>query len=406
MTHNKMFGKAIWVSPDKVCANPYVRKSFNIGEFKSAVITVCGLGFYNFYLNGEKATEDMFVTLYTNYNEFVKPGSKTLGYRLICQKYDITDKLSVGENVIGFMLGEGYYNCNPPSLPYSLFPVYGDVKLCFNIEVTLKNGEAVNIVSDTLMKWHSSFITECEAFVRGETHDYSLEQPGWNTVGFDDSGWANVIAADTPVTDFIFSDCPPDRVIRKIMPEVVSKTDEYTLYDLKENVTGIPVFYNNGKFSGRADIAVSEAETICEKKPPNCRNMYQYFRATLDKQERYFKPELTWLGCRFITVPAGIELSEFLVVHSDIKVTSSFTSSDKVLNWLYETYIRTQLDNMHVGIPMDCPTEERAGYTGDGQICCEAAMTMLDAKAFYRKWIDDIADCQDKKTGRVDYTAP
>lgn len=56
MTHNKMFGNAIWVSPDKTCANPYVRKSFNIGEFKSAVITVCGLGFYNFYLNGEKAT--------------------------------------------------------------------------------------------------------------------------------------------------------------------------------------------------------------------------------------------------------------------------------------------------------------------------------------------------------------
>ena len=134
--------------------------------------------------------------------------------------------------------------------------------------------------------------------------------------------------------------------------------------------------------------------------------MRQYFKATLDKKERYFKPELTWLGCRFITVPAGIKLNEFLVVHSDIKATSGFTSSDKVLNWLYEAYIRTQLDNMHVGFPMDCPTEERAGYTGDGQLCCEAAMTMLDAKAFYRKWIDDIADCQDKKTGRVDYTAP
>ena len=74
MTHNKMFGNAIWVSPDKTCANPYVRKSFNIGEFKSAVITVCGLGFYNFYLNGETATEDMFVTLYTSYNEFCKAG--------------------------------------------------------------------------------------------------------------------------------------------------------------------------------------------------------------------------------------------------------------------------------------------------------------------------------------------
>ena len=406
MTQKEMFGNAEWVSPSEECRNPYLRKSFNIGEFKSAVITVCGLGFYNFYLNGEKATEDLFATFYTNYNEFVTPTERKLGHRIICQKYDITDKLSVGENVIGFMLGEGYYNCNPPSLPWRLFPVYGSVKLCFNIEVTLKNGEVINILSDSEMKWHTSFITECEGFVLGETHDYNFEEVGWNTVGFDDSKWTNAVIAEAPVTNFTFTDCPPDRVIRKIIPEVVSKTDEYTLYDLKENVTGVPVLYNDGSFTGTVDIAVSEAETLWEKKPPNCRNMRQYFKATLDKKERYFKPELTWLGCRYITVPAGVELSEFLVIHSDVKVTSSFTSSDKVLNWLYEAYVRTQLDNMHVGIPMDCPTEERAGYTGDGQLCCEAAMTMLDAKAFYRKWIDDIVDCQDKRTGRVDYTAP
>ena len=48
MTHNQMFGNAEWVSPSEECRNPYLRKSFNIGEFKSAVITVCGLGFYNF----------------------------------------------------------------------------------------------------------------------------------------------------------------------------------------------------------------------------------------------------------------------------------------------------------------------------------------------------------------------
>lgn len=406
MTQYQMFGNAVWVSPDKKCANPYVRKKFSIGSFKSAVITVCGLGFYNLYINGEKGTEDMFVTLYTDYNECPKPNGKVLGHRLICQRYDITDKLSAGDNVIGFMLGEGYYHCAPPSLPYSLFPVYGDVKLCFNIELTLENGEVIHITSDTNMKWSPSFITECEAFVRGETHDYSLEQPCWNNIGFDDSGWANVVTAETPITDFIFSDCPTDRVIRTIKPEIPVKTAEYTVYDLKENVTGVPVFHTDGSFCGTAVIDISEAESIVDGKPSPWRNMHQYFKVTLDKKERYFKPELTWFGCRFITVPSGIELSDFLVVHSDIEVTSDFSSSDKVLNWLYDAYIRTQLDNMHVGIPMDCPTEERAGYTGDGQVCCEAAMTMLDAKKFYRKWIDDIADCQDRNTGRVDYTAP
>ena len=33
MTHNQMFGNAEWVSPSEECRNPYLRKSFNIGEF-------------------------------------------------------------------------------------------------------------------------------------------------------------------------------------------------------------------------------------------------------------------------------------------------------------------------------------------------------------------------------------
>ena len=399
MNHKQMFSEAVWVSPNKQCANPYVRKVFNVGSFKKAVITVCGLGFYKLYINGQLATDELFVTLYTDYNKSNSAVSEDLGHRIICQRYDISDKLNEGVNVIGFMLGEGYYHCEQQWM----FPAYGDIKLCFNIEITDANGEVSHIISDSSMKWSPSFITECIAFVHGETHDYSLEQKGWNTVGYDDSAWDSVTLTEAPDADFSFSDCPTDKVIRKINPFIADKTDKYTVYDLKENVTGIPIFYNDGGFSGTADITISEAEYIGEIP---YHKMQQYFKVILDNEKRYFQPELTWFGCRFIVVPNGIELKSFLVVHSDIKVTSDFDSSSRVLNWLYEAYIRTQLDNMHVGIPMDCPTEERAGYTGDGQLCCESAMLMLDAKTFYRKWINDISDCQNKKTGRVDYTAP
>ena len=33
---------------------------------------------------------------------------------------------------------------------------------------------------------------------------------------------------------------------------------------------------------------------------------------------------------------------------------------------------------MHCGIPSDCPHVERRGYTGDGQLTCNAAMIQLD----------------------------
>ena len=61
---------------------------------------------------------------------------------------------------------------------------------------------------------------------------------------------------------------------------------------------------------------------------------------------------------------------------------------------------------MHGSIPSDCPHRERLGYTGDGQVCAEAAMLPMDCREFYRKWIRDILDCQDPGSGHVQHTAP
>lgn len=87
-------------------------------------------------------------------------------------------------------------------------------------------------------------------------------------------------------------------------------------------------------------------------------------------------------------------------------LNATFECGNETINWLFNAYIRTQLINMHCGVPMDCPHRERLGYTGDGQLTCNAVMTEFDAEEFYRKWISDIRDCQDKTTGHVQHTAP
>lgn len=61
---------------------------------------------------------------------------------------------------------------------------------------------------------------------------------------------------------------------------------------------------------------------------------------------------------------------------------------------------------MHGGITMDCPHRERLGYTGDGQLVAESAMLTLCCKSVFEKWMQDIADCQDKIGGHVQHTAP
>lgn len=85
---------------------------------------------------------------------------------------------------------------------------------------------------------------------------------------------------------------------------------------------------------------------------------------------------------------------------------SSFRCSDPVLNWLYDAYIRTQINNFHNGIPSDCPHRERLGYTGDGQLTSETAMLLLDSGKLYEKWYQDILDSQGADTGHIPHTAP
>ena len=117
-------------------------------------------------------------------------------------------------------------------------------------------------------------------------------------------------------------------------------------------------------------------------------------------------PLFCWHGFRYFETEGPCEVLCAEVIHTDVAVTSSFSCSDPVLNWLYETYIRTQLDNYHGCIPSDCPHRERLGYTGDGQLTAETAMLLLDAKELYRKWYQDILDSQGAETGHIPHTAP
>ena len=114
----------------------------------------------------------------------------------------------------------------------------------------------------------------------------------------------------------------------------------------------------------------------------------------------------TWFAYRYIQVEGEAELLGARVVHTYTDVTATFNCDNITLNWLFDAFINTQLSNMHGGIPSDCPHMERRGYTGDGQLVCHTGMSVLDSQAFYRKWIDDISDCQDVYTGHVQYTAP
>ncbi|HBZ31835.1 MAG TPA: hypothetical protein DEO46_02375, partial [Lachnospiraceae bacterium] len=181
------------------------------------------------------------------------------------------------------------------------------------------------------------------------------------------------------------------------------------IYDCRENIAGRVVLSCLGK-KGEC-ITVRHAEELAadgtlDFESAGGSDQLQQDHYICDGRIQTLHPLFCWHGFRYFETEGPCEVLCAEVIHTDVAVTSSFSCSDPVLNWLYEAYIRTQLDNYHGCIPSDCPHRERLGYTGDGQLTAETAMLLLDTKELYRKWYQDILDSQGAETGHIPHTAP
>ena len=406
MKSMEMFGAAKWMSPGKNDVS-CIRGEFQLEKpLESAVITVCGLGMYELRINGKRIGDDRFGTLSTDFHacesEFcTKAYGEKLGHRIYVSEYDITSSLEK-QNCIGVTLAGGWYRCGTRRYVVN---DYGDPKLCFKIELVYADGSRGRILSGDWLRWTQSNILHCW-FFEGEEQDYNSIRLGeWTKPGYDDSNWNKLSVVEAPDTEYLFSDCPPDRIIRIIKPKLIAETADEFIYDVGENISGTPVIKQRGEGVCRLTFRVSE-------RLDHFGNIEEYTHHgqtssfVTDGSDREYMLRFCWNAFRYVGVSKNAEMVSCAVIHSDVAVTSDFKSSDSLLNWLYQTYIRTQLDNMHCGIPSDCPHLEKRGYTGDGELVCECAMLMLDAQKFYRKWLGDIADCQDTISGHVQYTAP
>lgn len=411
MRHEELFGNAIWVSPaDAACTAPYIRGRFSTKKPQRAVLTICGLGFFELYINGKRYGNDLLVPANSDYEPrdlraMSYPIHDRMRHRIYCMQYAITDCLQDGVNRIGVQLGTGWYAQTRRVAEGDV--TFGPVKLCYRLQLTDASGAVSDIGSDLSLKWAQSEIT-MNSIYHGEQHDYTLYQDGWACAEYDDSAWEPVVQAKTPDSRFFVQTCPPDRVTRTLQPKVHKRFADFTVYDAGENSTGHAVvvcpkagdcvrvqYAEEVNADGTLDFA------SCGGAGQIQQNIYEN---TIAGKKNY--PHFTWHGFRYFSVTNNAAPTEVEIVHSDIAVTSSFTSDNAQLNWLYDAYIRTQLANMHGGVPSDCPHIERLGYTGDGQLCAETAMLLLDSRAFYRKWMEDIADCQSVDNGHIQHTAP
>lgn len=399
-----------WVKADDSCQSPVICRTFQADKPEDAYIEITGLGYFAVRINGMQITKDRFVPAQSDYEKrdlssLLYPISDTFTHRIYFLRYDCADALKPGENTIEIRLGNGFYRQTERTIEGHM--EYGqDLKTAFCMVFEDLSGRK-EIFSDGTELWRDSEIVSSHLFT-GEVHDARklAQEPVWKPVQI----------VPTPQSELTLQTCPADRVIKTVTPVLLKEEGDKRIYDVGENVSGtvrvttgapagtkIRLRFAENYTDGQLDFASTGAwDYDCAS---GCKQIMED-TFICDGETRSFEPLFVWHAFRYFEVTGPVDSLEVQVIHSNTPVTSTFESDSEGMNWLYKAFVRTQLNNMHGGVPSDCPHRERLGYTGDGQVCAQAAMLTLDSREFYRKWIQDILDCQDRTGGHVQHTAP
>lgn len=398
------FENCKWIGTKTSCASPIIFRSFYAAARQKVSLYITGLGYFEAKINGNSITDCLLLPVVSDYEprDFTKllyPLKDKTTNRIYYYQFDISPFIKDGENVLTIQLGNGWYRQTEKAAE-------GNVSFGQNLKTVYKLYlDDQQLCSDGSEWWQASEICYSNLFY-GERIDPTAVNCTLHPVDI----------LPTPQSLLTPAIGTPDKVIRTITPKLIGDYDGKKLYDAGENVSGVVEVATSA--SAGEKIVLQFAERLDGEEHldfdsaggfivgANGKKQIQEDVFVCDGTVRTYQPKFVWHGFRYFTVTGEIDSACVKVIHSDTPVTAAFESDSEGLNFLYEAFIRSQLSNMHGSFPSDCPHRERLGYTGDGQICAPAAMMLLDAQAFYKKWIQDILDCQDIHTGHVQHTAP
>ncbi|MDP4185756.1 MAG: family 78 glycoside hydrolase catalytic domain, partial [Bacteroidota bacterium] len=317
-------------------------------------------------------------------------------FRVLYLSYDLKEKLRKGENVLGAILGNGFFNA---AVNWTM--PYGSPRFLAQLQITYTDGSEQTIVSDETWKAHKSAIVTDQIY-GGEHYDARLELPGWCSPKFNDSDWQPVAIRKAPEGKLMAQMSHSDKVMERLKPVKIEKLgDGHYKVDFGQEIAGwLRLIKVQGEAGRKIDIKyLSES--------PNGANSYTLKGGAPESYSTRF----TWYVFRAVEVvnwPGELkpEQIEADAVYTQNKTTGHFKCSNELFNKINQIWWRSQSDNMHGGVASDCPHRERSAYTGDGQASCVTVMHNFDAAAFYTKWIRDIVGAQDPKTGYVPNAAP
>ena len=337
--------KARWISgPPAEMSMPVFRRVVRFDKkIRRAIVYISGLGQYELQIRGRKIGNAVLAPGWTDYR-------KTILYNA----YDVTSALTTGDNDIGVMLGNGFFDV--PGIPgryTKLVESFGRPMMIAQIHVVFTDGSSTDVVSDTSWKTRAGPITTSHQY-GGEDYDARLES---------DRDWQSALTATPPGGRLVAQLSPDIRVMETFRTQSVKEPGPgVRIYDLGQNFSGWPRITVRGPAG--ATVKMFPAELLNPEGLVLQHNSGSpvWFSYTLKGSgSETWSPRFSYYGFRYLQVETtGAEVTsvEGQFVHSSAPVTGEFSCSNDLFNRIHKLIDMAIVSNMQ-SVLTDCPHREK-----------------------------------------------
>jgi alpha-L-rhamnosidase len=374
-----------------------VRREFDVApDLVRATLYATALGVYQARINGVVVDDQL-----------LKPGWTPYAHRLIHETTDVTALVRSGAgNAIGLDLAGGWYT-EHWFLPQ---PRYGaQPSVAAQLRLEYADGTVETIATDARWRALAESPVVSSSIYDGEHYDARRETPGWDLPGFDEATWSRVRFAGSTVVPTARTS-PAVRVTQRLsVVDVITTPTGARVFDFGQNLVGRVRVRVRGDAGTVITLRHAEVLEGGELGTRPLRAAKATDSITLADDEVEWAVQHTFHGFRYLEV-SGIEVDPedvvAEVVHSDMRRTGWFESSNELLDKLHENVVWGMRGNF-LYLPTDCPQrDERLGWTGDIQVFAPTASFLYDTDSFLSSWLVDLAIEQRAVGGSVPFIVP
>jgi alpha-L-rhamnosidase len=373
----------------------YFRRDFAATPgLRRAVLRVTALGVVEAYLNGHRVGDEVLAPGWTSYH-----------HRLMVRTHDVSGLIMPGANTLGAIVGEGW----------AVGPLgwgnqrgrYAD-RPALLLRLELEYDDRTDVTETDERFRVGTGAVRANGIYAGEQFDARLDDDGWARPGFDDSGWERARTFDWDPGTLREAVAEPVRRVAELAPVDIRRMGpDRSIVDFGQNISGWVRLTVNGERGRTVTLRHAELLTLDgELETGSNRSAAATDRYTLrGGGPETWEPRFTFHGFRYAEVSGPFDELRAVVVHSDMRRTGWFESSDALVNRLHANAVWSMRGNF-VGLPTDCPQrDERFGWTGDINAFAPTATFLYDVRKVLGSWLEDLAADQ-RAAGVVPWTVP